>query len=122
LVTASFADPERCRTSAIAATLGVSESHLCHAYRDAYDRTIGQEVRRLRIRAACHLLERSDRLIKEVAAECGYGRSAYRTFLNAFRAETGIAPSTYRSLHLEKDPASTEPARLRLPAGARRAG
>jgi AraC-like DNA-binding protein len=97
IVLANFADPDRSRTSSIARSLGVSESHLCHAYRSAFDRTIGQDVRRLRIAMARHLLERTDRLIKEVAAECGYGRAAYRTFLNAFRAETEMAPSEYRA-------------------------
>lgn len=87
-----------CKTAAIAEKLGVSTSYLCHRYRRTFDRTIGQEVRALRIRLAQRLLLGSDRLIKEIAAEVGYGQASYRTFMNAFHAETGVSPSRYRRL------------------------
>jgi AraC-like DNA-binding protein len=59
--------------------------------------TIRQHVRKLRIRMARELLiSRPDQLIKEVAAGVGYCRRSHRTFLNAFRAETGMSPSRYQ--------------------------
>lgn len=87
-----------CKTAAIADKLGISTSYLCHRYRQTFGRTIGQEVRALRIRLAQRLLLGSDRLIKEIAADVGYGQASYRTFMNAFRAETGVSPSRYRRL------------------------
>jgi AraC-like DNA-binding protein len=96
LVHRHYDSPDRCGTTALARRLGISPSALCHRYRLAFDSTIGADVRRLRIEHACQLLRTApDRLLKEVAAEVGYVHSTYRTFLNAFRAETGVAPTTY---------------------------
>ncbi len=92
-----YASAVGCGTTSIATLLGVSSSLLCHRYRAAYGVTIGQHVRRLRIGKARELLSsRSGQLIKEVAADVGYCRQSYRTFLNAFRAETGMPPSRYQ--------------------------
>jgi len=96
IVRRCYASSEGCSTAAIAATLGISASALCHRYRLRFDSTIGADVRRLRIERACRMLRADpDRLLKEVAAEVGYVHAAYRTFLNAFRRETGVAPTTY---------------------------
>ncbi len=92
-----YATADGCGTATIADLLGVSPSVLCHRYRSAFGKTIGQHVRRLRIGKARELLSsQSDQLIKEVAADVGYGRQSYRTFLNAFRAETGMSPSRFQ--------------------------
>lgn len=91
-----FAKPEGCSTGEVADILGVSPSHLCHLYRANFGRTIGEEIRFHRIRRARRLLRETDLLIKEIAAESGYLHASYRAFLNAFRAETGVPPSTYR--------------------------
>lgn len=97
-IAARFASPDGCGTPEVAGQLGVSVSHLCHQYRAVHGRTVTQEVRRLRVRAAKRLLASTELLVKEVAAEVGYLRSSYRAFLNAFRAETGLRPSDYRLL------------------------
>lgn len=98
LIESDFAD-DRCDTRTLARRLGVSRSQLCHAYRRAYDTTIGHDIRRRRIRAACRLLrERPGELLKEVAATVGFGRRSYRTFLNSFRQEVGMAPRRYQRL------------------------
>lgn len=92
-----YTSAEGCGTATIAALLGVSPSLLCHRYRAAHGVTIGQHVRRLRIGMARELLiSQPDQLIKEIAAGVGYCRRSYRTFLNAFRAETGMSPSRYQ--------------------------
>jgi AraC-like DNA-binding protein len=96
IVRREYGSPDGCGTSNIAHRLGISPSALCHRYRLAFHSTIGRDVRRLRIEEARRLLRlQPDRLLKEVAAEVGYVHSAYRTFLNAFRAETGVSPTTY---------------------------
>lgn len=93
-----FASPDGCRTGEVADALGVSSSYLCHLYRQTFGRTVGEEIRYHRIRRARRLLRETDLLIKEVAAESGYLQASYRAFLNAFRAETGLPPSTYRDV------------------------
>lgn len=98
IIEADFAE-SGCDTRTIARRLGVTRSHLCHAYRETFDSTIGRDVRRRRIAVARRLLEeRPGALIKEIAARVGYGHNSYRTFLNAFRQETGIAPRRYQRL------------------------
>lgn len=86
-------------TAKLAWLLGVSASFLCHRYRAAFGVTMGQDIRRLRIRLARHLIDREpERLIKEIAAEVGYVHVSYRSFFNAFRSETGMSPSTYQKI------------------------
>ena len=90
---------EECSTGAIAERLGVNPSTLCRAYRAAYGRTIGEEIRRWRVALACRLIrDNPQRLLKQVAAEAGFRHAAYRTFLNAFRQETGMSPRQYRQI------------------------
>lgn len=97
IVEAEFTSPERCDTHSIATRLGVEVTRLCHCYRARYRTTIGREIRRRRIDLACRLLhEDPERLFKEVAASVGFRLHAYRSFLNAFRQETGMAPHQYR--------------------------
>lgn len=96
IIEKSFADDD-CDTRAIARRLGVTRSRLCHFYRDAYDSTVGQDIRSLRVEAACRLLEADPgALIKEVAGAVGFGRRSYRTFLNSFRQEMGVPPREYQ--------------------------
>lgn len=96
LVRCYFDRPERSGTASIARRLGLTPSALCHRYKAAFGSTIGTDVRRLRIQRAQEMLrENPDRLLKKVAAAVGYRNAAYRTFLNAFRLETGVAPTAY---------------------------
>lgn len=98
LIADQYASPS-CGTTAIARRLGVSPSLLCHRFRSAWETTIGREIRRRRIAEARRLLdEKPDRLIKEIAGSVGYVRASYRTFLNAFRAETGMSPTDYQAI------------------------
>lgn len=98
IIETEYASSEGCDTRAIAERLGVSRSRLCHSYRRAYGTTIGQDVRARRIRLARHLLdEEPRRLVKEVAAQVGYGKRSYRTFFNSFRQVVGISPREYQT-------------------------
>jgi len=100
-IEAHYRDRGGCSTSTIARALGVSPSFLCHRSRAAFGTTIGRHTRGLRVAAACRLIEEHPtRLIKEIAAEVGYLRSSYRSFFNAFCAETGMSPRAYRRVAL----------------------
>ena len=94
-----FASPHGCSTAKIAGRLEVSASLLCHRYRATFGVTIGNDIRKRRVAMAQELLDcEPDRLIKEIAAEVGYMQASYRSFFNAFRAETGMSPSTYQRI------------------------
>ncbi len=83
-------------THKVASELGVSTSHLCKVYRRRFGSTIGADLRSLRIDTARTLLrERRQLTLQEVAARCGFRHATYRSFLNAFRAETGATPSEW---------------------------
>lgn len=91
-----YVDGAACSTGALADEFGVTASHLCHAYKDAWGVTIGSDVRRLRIELAKRLLVYPELAIKQVAGMVGYRDATYRAFFNAFRDETGMPPSRYR--------------------------
>lgn len=93
-----YTESDSCSTSRLAERLGVTASHLCHAYKSVWSETIGADLRRLRVGLAKRLLADRGLSIKQVAARVGYGKATYRAFFNAFRAETGMPPSRYRRL------------------------
>ena len=64
-------------------------------FRDLLGRSILQEIRRVRLETAQHLLRTSSAGIDFIANKCGYGSlSAFSIF---FHNETGISPSAYRA-------------------------
>ena len=97
IIDEEFRQTDPCTTRAIARRLGVSRSRLCHCYREEYDSTISEDVRERRIDMARRLI-RDDptALVKEIAASVGFRQRSYRTFLNAFRKETGMPPRAFR--------------------------
>lgn len=106
----SFDDPLGCSTTQIARALGVAPSYLCHAFKERFGITIGAYVRALRIQKAVSLLSTTDLMLKEIAADVGYARTTYRAFLNAFRVETGMSPTEYRTVPACRlRPAVTDP-------------
>ena len=97
IIEEEFRRTEPCTTRAIARRLGVSRSRLCHCYKDRYDSTISEDVRERRIDMARRMIrDDPSALVKEIAASVGYRQRSYRTFLNAFRKETGMAPRAFR--------------------------
>lgn len=66
-----------------------------NAFRITVGRTIGQEIRRLRIERAKHLLATTSLSMPELCIECGF---SYPSKLSAvFKQETGLTPTMYRT-------------------------
>ncbi len=78
----------------IAATLGISSSHLRARFRASCGVSLGKHLRRLRLEKACGLLRLTPNRVSEVAEQCGFN-SIYH-FSRAFRSEYGVAPMAYR--------------------------
>ena len=89
----NFCDPQL-SLSSLAASFGVSESHLCVVYRKAFDVTLNQRITELRIERAQKLLLSSDRKVKDIAEATGYPDSNY--FIKLFKKHTGKTPQEYR--------------------------
>lgn len=50
-----------------------------------------------RIREACHLLESTQLLVKDISSRCGY--TSQRYFSRAFKRDLNMSPSEYRDTH-----------------------
>ncbi|MBW8781706.1 MAG: substrate-binding domain-containing protein [Verrucomicrobia bacterium] len=73
----------------------ISRISLERRFRRLLNRTPLQEIRRIRIAQARHLLLATDMPLKAIAEHCGY--AAASRLIEAFRQETGLTPSHYRS-------------------------
>lgn len=90
-----YADPGRAWPQAeLARRVGVSPSHLRFLVRRSLGVGPGCYVRRIRLSRARHLLETTDRTVREVAALCGFRSAA--VFSRAFKRETGQPPGRCR--------------------------
>jgi len=63
-------------------------------FRVALGRTVHEEIRRVRIHAACEMLVQTDMTVQNIVAACGY--KSWERFSAAFRKETGMNPSVFR--------------------------
>lgn len=73
----------------------VSRISLERRFRRLLNRTPLQEIRRIRIVQARHLLMATDLPLKAIAEHCGYAASS--RLIEAFQQETGFTPNRYRS-------------------------
>lgn len=80
--------------SAVAKTVGVSESYLSAAFKRETGKTLTEYVRHKRISYAKKLLETTHLQIQTVAGHCGIVDVQY--FSKMFKAETGKTPLEYR--------------------------
>jgi AraC family transcriptional regulator len=80
--------------SELARVTGVSEFHLCRAFRRATGRTIGAFYREVRLRHALALVLDTRRPIAEIAHATGFASHAHLTA--QFRARFGVAPRRAR--------------------------
>lgn len=78
---------------------GVHPSHLVRAFRQRYDTTPGEFVRRLRIEEACHRIAQNREIsLSELAIDLGFADQSH--FSRLFRQYTGYSPALYRrSIH-----------------------
>ena len=73
-----------------------SNWYLSKTFQAAYGETLQAASRRIRMARACQLLERTGLTVEEVAVSCGFGSPS--SFARAFRAETGVTSTRYRSV------------------------
>jgi len=68
--------------------------HLARVFRRIEKLTPGDYLQRLRVRAACHLLQQQDYPLVLVAMECGFSDQSH--FTRVFRKFTGTTPARFR--------------------------
>ena len=78
----------------IAQALNVSRRTLDRRFAAALNRTIGDELKRVRIQLAQARLSDDSQSVSEVARSCGYSTAS--AFSRAFHQNTGCWPSEYR--------------------------
>ena len=86
--------------ASIAHACNYSESHVSHTFASRMNMNIRPYINQLRILMAKHELVRGCSIL-ETAGKCGFNDANY--FCNVFRAQVGIAPSTY-ARHARKTP------------------
>jgi AraC family transcriptional regulator len=78
----------------LASRCGFSARHLSRVFRNTTGKTLSNFVAEVRIARARRRLADRDRLIKEIAFECGFRSQS--AFAHAFRRATGQTPQQYR--------------------------
>ena len=78
----------------VAQNVGVHPVHLAQTFHKAYQCTVGEYVRKLRIDYACHELATSTKPIVEIALAAGFCDQSH--FTRTFKRSIGAAPSQYR--------------------------
>jgi len=78
----------------LAEKLHLTETYVCHIFRDVLGMTVSEYVRARRVHAARDMLLNSTASVAEIAEAVGFGCVNY--FTKCFRAEEGVTPSRYR--------------------------
>jgi AraC family transcriptional regulator len=78
----------------LAACLGVSSSHLAVAFRRTYGCTVGDFIRRQRVKSASEKLLSTDVSLGLIALECGFADQSH--FSRVFKSTMGESPAQYR--------------------------
>jgi AraC family transcriptional regulator len=92
LIEARFA--ERLTLEEIAASAGVHPVHLARAYRQHFDCTVGEHLRRLRMEFACREMMNSHNTLAAIALAAGFADQSH--FSRSFKVHTGLTPAEYR--------------------------
>ncbi len=88
----------------LAEMLGLSASRTSRLLREHFRCGFPELLNRQRLRAACHLLERSELSAQEVARRVGFARPEH--FHRLFRKTCGLTPLAYRRRHRAGEPLS----------------
>ena len=75
---------------------GVTSSHLARAFREAEGCTIGEYQRKLRVAAACRLMQSPSASLSRIALETGFTDQAH--FSREFKRQMGVSPREYRNV------------------------
>ncbi|GHV10586.1 hypothetical protein FACS189491_00360 [Spirochaetia bacterium] len=80
----------------IADSVNLSPAYLSALYKKHAGINISEEISKIRIETACHLLKSSSLSIKEISDKTGYSNQYY--FSTSFKKRMGINPTEYRGL------------------------
>lgn len=97
-VIAHYTDPALSLTS-ISVASGLSASYVSRLFKEETGCTFVSYVHNLRIQNAKRILESTELLVKDIAAECGFVDQT--NFIRCFKLSEGITPSEYRKLKKE---------------------
>jgi AraC-like DNA-binding protein/quercetin dioxygenase-like cupin family protein len=86
---------ESLRVADLAESVGIHPGYLASEFRRHYSSTVGQYVRKLRVRAACRDLLRSEAPIAQIASAVGFYDQSH--FSRTFKQLTGMTPGQYRA-------------------------
>jgi AraC-like DNA-binding protein len=75
----------------------LSQSQFERRFRKVLGSSPREYLIRVRVRAACRMLEQTDWTIARTALECGFYDHSH--FSHAFRKQMGVSPSAYRKSH-----------------------
>ena len=92
IIDARFSEP--LHLSDIAQEIGVHPGHLARAFRQHFQCTVGERIRRKRLRFAFQELSNPDSSLASIAQAAGYTDQSHLT--TAFKASLGITPAAYR--------------------------
>lgn len=86
--------------SELAYQVGMSRSYFSQCFKRFFGVSFGDVLRTLRLNAAKQLLITTQLTISEIANRVGFVDHKY--FSRAFKAQLGVYPTEYRSLHAEE--------------------
>lgn len=86
---------EKIKISFLANLSNYSERQFIRVFKDAFNCTPSDYIMNIRIKTAKQLLSASNYSITEIAFRCGFSDSNY--FSRAFKKDTGVSPTRYRS-------------------------
>ena len=82
------------RNADLAATVGLSRSHLQRAFKQSFGVTPQAYVMQYRVQQAKHLMLSTDEQLVQIGLACGFADQAH--FSTSFRRVAGIAPAKWR--------------------------
>lgn len=79
----------------IAAEVKIHPVHLASVFRQKYQCTVGEYIRRLRIEYACREISKGETPLAIIALEAGFANQGH--FSSTFKRQTGFTPASYRN-------------------------
>lgn len=81
--------------SVIAELVGVHPVYLANSFKQHFQYSIGEYLRRRRVEFACHKIATSKDSLVDIALEAGFANQSH--FSRIFKQSTGISPARYRA-------------------------
>jgi AraC family transcriptional regulator len=86
---------QKIKLAHLAELLGMSQFHFSHLFKQAMGLSPYQYLLKQRVERAKQLLKQTDRLIADIALECGFNSHSHLS--KQFRQFTGLTPKAFRS-------------------------